>query len=406
MFAIKSQWFIMHVRFFNTYEPVTTFYRDLLPFLAEAGLSVDVLISSAEYRANRTVLSQEIDQPGVRIFYLPTGGILPTGRLQKVWLMLAYMVSAAFTSLSSKSVDMNFFLTQPPLFALWGWVLKVIRRQPYICLLMDVYPDVAIRDGVLAKRSVLTRALSTLARFAWQHANSVIVIGRCMQEYLVRSGIPAERIRVIPNWINEEIVYPVEPACNTLRHRLGLNDVFLIVYSGNMGISHEFGSLLTAAELLRTEKRIQFILIGDGCRRASIQQYQKEKKLDNLIFLPFQPIDKLNESLSLGDLMLVTLRDGLEGLVVPSKAYSALGAARPLVYVGNPSGEIARMIVEEKIGSVVPPQAGYELAQTILRYYRQPDLCKEHGQNAFALSRGRYSRQQALVSYLNVLCEN
>lgn len=396
----------MHIRFFNTYEPVTTFYRDLLPFLAKSGLSLDVLISSAEYRSSRTVLSEEIDHPRVRIIYLPSGGIRPTGRLQKVWLMLVYIVSAAFASLFSRPVDMNFFLTQPPLFALWGWILKVFRRQPYICLLMDVYPEVAIRDGVLKESSAWVRMLTSLSRFALQHASRIIVIGRCMQEYLVNTGISAEKIRVIPNWVNEELVYPVKRDGNTLRHDLGLDNTFLVVYSGNMGVSHEFQSLLTAAELLRVEKRIRFVLIGDGCRRASIEQYQEEKKLDNLVLLPFQPIDKLGESLSLGDLLLVTLRDGFEGLVVPSKAYGALGAARPLVYAGNPSGEIARMIMEEKVGSVVPSEDGFELAQTILRYYRQPDLCREQGQRAFDLSRGRYSRQNALASYLNVFCEN
>jgi glycosyltransferase involved in cell wall biosynthesis len=396
----------MRIRCFNTYEPVTTLYRDLLPCLGEAGFSVEVLISAAEYRSSRPPLSEVINYPNVRITYLPAGGVLPTGRLQKVWLMFAYMVSAGFTSLFSPSVDMNFFLTQPPLFGLWGWMLKIFRGQPYICLLMDIYPDVAVQDGVLKKDSFWVRAFTFLTRITWQHAHKVIVIGRCMQERVISAGISPQKVHFIPNWINEQIVFPVEPNQNRLRHELGLDDAFVIVYSGNMGTAHEFQALLTAAELLLSEKHIHFVLIGDGCRRASLELYKQHKRLDNLTFLPYQPLEKLAESFSLGDLILVTLRDGFEGLVVPSKAYGAQGAGRPLLYVGHHKGEIARMITEEKIGAVISPQDGSKLAQTILCYFRQPELCKAEGQRAFDLCRGPYSRQRAMDSYIVLLRGN
>jgi colanic acid biosynthesis glycosyl transferase WcaI len=392
----------MRIRFFNTYEPVTTFYRDLLPFLAESNIKTDVIISAAEYRSSRSPLRESFQDPNIRVVHLPSMGILPKGRLQKAWLIVAYMFSAAFISLFSPSVDLNFFLTQPPFFALWGWVLKVLRGQRYMCLLMDIYPDVAIQDGLLQPGSLVVRLLSALKSFILKRADAVIVIGRCMRDQLLRAGVSDEKMHLIPNWVNEKMVYPVLPEQNSLRDEYGLKGSFVVLYSGNLGISHEFQTLIDAAECLLPEKAIRFVIIGGGSRRPALEKQVRLKRLENILFLPFQPFKRLAESLSLGDVHLVTLRTGFEGLVVPSKAYSAQAAGRPLIYVGERYGEIARMVSEEEIGFVVAPGDGVALADAISKYFNDKSLYEIHAQNAFILSQGRYSSLAALSSYLKL----
>lgn len=393
----------MRIRFFNTFEPVTTFYRDLLPVLAESGIQVEAYISAAEYRDGRSKLASELNHPNLRVKYLPSFGISSMGRMRKAILMMLYIFAAAFASLVSQPVELNFFLTQPPLFALWGLGLKILRGQRYMCLIMDMYPDVAVQDGLLQRSGWLVHLLSALNRFTWNHAEAVVVIGRCMRERMLCAGIPADKVHFIPNWANEEIIFPISPEQNTLKAQLGLQDSFVILYSGNMGVSHEFQTLLAAAEQLVHEKAIRFVLIGDGSRRREIEELARVKNLDNILFLPFQPLEFLAESLSMGDVHLVTLRTGFEGLVVPSKAYGALAVGRPIIYIGEPEGEIARTVIEEHIGFVIACGDSETLTNVILNYLGNDTIRSAHGEKALDLSQTRYSRKSAMASYFDLL---
>jgi glycosyltransferase involved in cell wall biosynthesis len=127
------------------------------------------------------------------------------------------------------------------------------------------------------------------------------------------------------------------------------------------------------------------------------------QNLTNVTLLPLQPLERLAESLSLGDVHVVTLRDGFEGLIVPSKAYGAQATGRPLIYVGHPSGEIGRMINESGTGTVVSIGDIIKLAQSILRYYQDPSLKKQHGQKALKLHKTRYHHRNALMNYTRLL---
>jgi len=317
--------------------------------------------------------------------------------------MIVYAFSASLTSLLSGSVDINFYLTQPPLFAIWGWILKILRGQKYICLVMDIYPDVAVQDGLLRDGSLLLRLLSNLNLLVWRNADAVIVIGRCMQMRLLQKGVPAEKIHLITNWANEKVIFPVPNEKNRLKSEYGLQGAFIVLYSGNMGVSHEFRALLNAAENLLPYKTIRFVFIGDGRRRVELEKQVESRRLENIVFLPFQPLERLSESLSLGDIHLVTLRDGFEGLIVPSKAYGALVTGRPIIYIGDSEGEIARMVTEEKIGTVVSNNDEIALTKAILSYFHNEMVLKEHGLRALQLSQNRYSRKNSIYAYLDLI---
>lgn len=392
----------MRLRFFNTFEPVSPFYRDLLPFLADHGHEIEVVVSSKEYRPGRTPLAQRLAHPRIHLRHIPAGRGVAHSRRQKVWAMVTYLVGATLLSLFGRRVDANFFLTQPPLFPLWGYLLRRLRDQPYICLVMDVYPDVAVRHGVLSAKSPLARALTAISRFALRHTDLVVVIGRCMKELLSEQGVNPEKIRVIPNWVNESEIHPVPRERNRLRRELGVDGDFVVLYSGNLGVSHFFDDILAAAERLKEVPGLQFVFAGEGARKREIVRAKEQKQLDNVIVLPFQPVERLAESLSMGDVHFLSLREGFTGLVVPSKAYGALGSGRPMIYQGEARGEIARMIVEEEVGAVVPLNDPERLTATILHYYQDSERVHCEGKRAYALNRWKYSRANALNKYLTL----
>lgn len=389
------------VRFFNTYEPVTTFYRDLVPYLAETGLRCEVLLSAAEYRAGRGRLEEALAVPNVRVRRMPAGVARAGGRMSKLFVMAGYMVSSAVVSLFGRRRYLNFFLTQPPLFSMWGYVLKRLRGQRYCCLIMDLYPDLAVRDGMLATESLFTRLLTRMSRFALTNADAVLVIGRCMREHLVDAGLPAERVHLLTNWSDEGAIGPV--ADNPMRRELGLEDRFVVLYSGNLGMSHAFDDVLEVADRLRNIDDLRFVFIGHGARRDAVEREALKRGLPNVMFLPFQPVSKLGQSLSLGDAHLITLRTGFEGLVVPSKAYGCLAAGRAIVYQGDPGGEIARMIEEEGVGVVAPLGDPDALERAVVGLYNDRPLTAAIGARARRLAEDRYSRARSLSRYREVL---
>ncbi len=394
----------MKLRFFSAYElAMATFYSDLLPHLAAAGQQVEVVISQAEYRPGRRLEGIAPPGSGLHIYRTANFGLQPTSTARSALIMALYLAHMALYTLFGPSADRNVFLTTPPLLPLWGYVLSRLRGQPYTCVVMDVYPELFVAYGRLRAGGLLTRLLDRLSSVSLRHADSVIVIGRCMAERLRAKGVPAERMHVIPNWMNEQVVVPVPHAENPFRQAQGLTGQFVVLYSGNMGKYHSFDDLLTVAERLRDRPDIAFILIGDGARRPAIEAQVRERGLANVRLLPYQPVEQLRFSLSAGDLHVVTLEAACTGYAVPSKSYGIMAAGRPLLYLGQRDGEIARVVAEAGIGTVVDLGDAEGLLQAILRYAGDPSLAPAQGERARRLMEGPYSRAAALHRYETVL---
>jgi glycosyltransferase involved in cell wall biosynthesis len=216
-------------------------------------------------------------------------------------------------------------------------------------------------------------------------------------------GVSSERVHVIPNWANENQVFPVSPDMNRMRRELGLENEFVVLYSGNMGVCHYFDDLLQVAESCREVVGLLFLFIGDGIRRKEIKRAKMKNALENIMVLPFQPEERLAESLSVGDVHFMSLRSGFEGLVVPSKAYGAMAVGRPIIYQGSTFGEIGRMVAETKVGSVIPLGDVKGLKNTVLMYYENPSLVAKQGHRALQVSRDVFSRKRALEQYESIL---
>ena len=310
-----------------------------------------------------------------------------------------YLVSASLMSLFGRKVALNVFLTQPPMFGFWGVVLKRLRRQPYVIVLMDVYPDCLIASRKDSRVGSIARFFRWMSRKTWRSADGVVCIGRCMQELVIANGVHPSKVITIPNWADEKRIKPLPHDRNPIRIDRGWLDDFVVLYSGNMGVAHEFTGLLHAAADLSHLDDMRFVFIGNGSRRTEIEQFANEHKLKNLHILPPQPADSLTESQGLGDVHFVCLRKGFTGLMVPSKAYSALAAGRPIIYGGNADGEIALLVREKKLGMVVEPCNDDEVREAILTFYRDRNSCRAAGTRGRRIACDEYSAGRSIKRY-------
>jgi colanic acid biosynthesis glycosyl transferase WcaI len=199
-----------------------------------------------------------------------------------------------------------------------------------------------------------------------------------MAARLAAQRVPRERLAVIPNWADGELIRPLAPQDNPLRAAWGLGTRFVIGYSGNLGWAHAVDPLIELMTLLEDEPGLVFLFIGAGSGYRALRTAIAARRVENVVFRPYQDRAQLPHSLTAPDVHLVTLRPEWEGLVMPSKLYGALAAGRPVVFIGDPEGDTAR-IVRAGPGLVARPDAMPALAAQIRALQRDPACLAQMG---------------------------
>jgi colanic acid biosynthesis glycosyl transferase WcaI len=371
------------VLFINrVYPPVPGATGDLLAVLAEGlaarGWRVTVIASRPV-----GVNVRKETRNGVRLEWV---GGLPFTRASHWRRALGYLSlypAILWRALRLPRHDVAVFLTDPPLqFLLGGWV-HLFKRSRLAHWAQDIYPELAEELNVLRRRGLVARLLRGLAARSLRKFDAVVVIGACMKERMLARGIEPARLAVIPNWADTDAVRPTPREGNRFRAECGVMDQFVVMYSGNFGLAHDFGAILGAAARLQGERDdIVFLLVGDGPRLPELQARVAAEGLRNVRHTPPQPLPRLGETLGAGDLHLVSMQDALCGLVVPSKIYGVLAAGRPAVFLGPAQSEAAQLLARHECGTVLPSATADGLALAIRRWADDPAARAAAGERA------------------------
>jgi glycosyltransferase involved in cell wall biosynthesis len=284
--------------------------------------------------------------------------------------------------------EVTVLLTDPPLQLVLGPFIRLFKRTRLVHWAQDLYPEVAEQLGVIRPHGLLAGVLRRLSSALLRRCARVVAVGQCMKTRLIARGVAAERIAVIPNWANAEEVRPAPAPAEAFRREHGLEGRFVVMYSGNFGLAHTFDAILDAAGVLQSQlPAVRFVMCGDGPRLAAVKEAVATRGLGNVCFLPFQPRAQLAASLSAADVHLVSMRDDLLGLVVPSKVYGVLAAGRPCVFLGPRECEVADLILKHRCGSVLPQATGAALADCLGKWASSPEEIAAAGSRALASAR-------------------
>ncbi len=239
-----------------------------------------------------------------------------------------YMFSSIAGALAVRRPDVVIALTDPPPIGLIGALIAKVRRVPFVLVTKDIFPEVAIEVGVL-HNVALIRLLRSLRRALFSAADRVVSIGRDMDRRLIEIGVRDDRIVTIHDWADGKLVRPLTQA-SPFRAEHGWANRFVVMHSGNVGLSQDLDTVLDAAAILQDEP-VVFVIIGDGASKSRLEQRGIDLRLTNVDFLPYQDKADLSESLGAADVHLVTLKKGLAGYIVPSKVYGILAAGKPFI---------------------------------------------------------------------------
>lgn len=371
--------------------------------LARGGADVTVLASRGGYLGGGKLAAHE-QRSGVRVVRPWSSSLGKATIAHRLADYLSFWTTSIATLAAERKPEVVLALTTPPMIAAGAAAVCVARRIPLVTWVQDVYPEVAAAFGVLSERHPGYRLLAAAAAATHRVARFTVALSPAMAARLRQQGQRAERIRVIENWADGQAIRPVPHALNRLRSEQGWQGRFVVMYSGNLGVGHDVATLLGAARRLASRvPRILFAFVGQGARRA--EAVALAQGLDNVSFLPYQPADRLAESLSAADVHLSSLRSGLEGLLVPSKLYGVLAAGRPLFHVGPPGCELSRVIREHDIGWTGEPGSDAALAAAIAAAAADPGWVAERGTRARALLESRWDRPLAVERWRALLAE-
>jgi colanic acid biosynthesis glycosyl transferase WcaI len=312
-----------------------------------------------------------------------------------------YLSTSLFAAIASQRPDVVLAWTDPPLIGMVAALAARSRRVPFVLGTQDIFPDVAIELGRLRSRAAIA-VLRRASNFQLRSAARVVSLGRDMNRRLIDLGVPESRIRTVSNWSDGRVVRPREPS-SSLRSAWQIDDHFVVMHSGNVGLTQGLETLLDAAEILREHREIAILIVGDGAAKGHLERESAQRGLTNVRFLDFQPKASLSESLGAADAHLVALKRGLEGFIVPSKLYGIMAAGRPVIAATAERSEAALVVAEHDCGIRVEPDDPAALADAILRM-RKADR-EAMGRRARHAFERLYDRPLATSAYEDVLVE-
>lgn len=290
--------------------------------------------------------------------------------------------------------------TSPQFFnGLAGFFVRALRRIPWVFEVRDLWPESIIAVGA-ARNRALIRSLEWLERFAYRKADHIVPVTDAFRRHMIERGVESGKITVIKNGADLQRFDPAR--VGDLREELGLGDRFVAAYFGTHGMAHGLDTILDAAERLRDEPSIVFLMVGDGAERERLARLRAERGLDNVLMLPQQAKERMPQLWQTADVSLVLLRDTpLFRTVIPSKIFESLAMKTPVVL--GVEGESRKLIEDSGGGVFVSPGHAEDLAAKVLALSRSRERLREMGERGAVFVRAHFDRSRLARDYVELL---
>ena len=274
---------------------------------------------------------------------------------RRLFSWLRFLLWSTPRALFGPKPTMIFAVTNPPMLPQLAWLVSRLRGVPYALLIWDLYPDHVVTQGWMSASNPVVSLWRALNRWAFDGAEAVITLGPSMARSVARQMSSDEHLHVVPNWADVSELVPLSYQDNAFAQRHTRADHITVLYSGNMGASHGLEGILDAIEALPETLPVEVMLIGDGLGRPAIEARLRERSIERLKLLDYQPWDVIPRSLASGDVAVVAQAADSAHLSVPSKTYSALAVGSAILAITPRESDLGRLVLEEGVGWVCEP---------------------------------------------------
>ncbi|HSL42291.1 MAG TPA: glycosyltransferase family 4 protein [Anaerolineales bacterium] len=365
--------------------PSAPLFSSLCRELVRSGHEVTVITTVPHYPTGRVAaafqgrLIWRSIEDGVNVIRISVPSVDRSKLSLRLLQYVSYQLGAAWVVMTGPRYDVV-LAGSTSLTVLLPFVASVVvRRIPAIYSVQDLYPNVGITLGIFRNKLVID-IVAALEKFIFKNSKIVQIISESFRQSLQDLGVPDSKVKLVYNWVDTEFIRPM-PRLNEFSKEYGLDERFVILYSGNMGPSQGLENILRAAERLKNEKDIIFVLIGDGLNKEFLVNEAKKRSLSNLLFLPFQPRERFPYALASADISLVPLRRGIDQGSLPSKLFTVLASGRPVIVCVEEESEIWRLVKLADAGRQVPTDDPAALSNAILALRNDIKLREQLGCN-------------------------
>lgn len=387
------------------YAPTGQLIDELTQNLSHQDIQISVLSGQPGYAMSSQRKAPLREQRNrVRVKRSRTAQLWPQKIRGKAINGLLFFIRAGLHLLCSfRQYDVILLTTAPPFLPVLGYLASLFLRKSYICLIYDLYPDIAVELNVVNHNHVLARVWRFVNYYVWKNSSGIIVLSGAMKQRVIQQ-CPRVRgkVSVIHSWADPKEIAPIPKTKNWFSWKYQLVDVFTVIYSGNMGRCHDMDTLLDAISRLRDEP-IRFVFIGGGAKRPEMIHKLDSLNLTNCLFLPYQDKDVLPYSLTSGNLSLVSISPCMQDLVAPSKVYSALSSGRPIAAVCPKNSYLNDLIADANCGTTFENGDGKGLADFILYLQKDHKTAEAMGKNAYHYLEEHFTPQIISKEYFRVV---
>ncbi len=306
-----------------------------------------------------------------------------------------------------KDADIIMTHSMPPLLGPIGALLGKKKKIPVLYWEQDIVSESLISTGILGnpgvKQKLLYKAAQRLEIISEKKSTQIVTISEKFKNMHIARGIDADKISVVYNWIDTEQVYSVPRENNPLFDSLDIpRDKFIVSYCGNLGVPQNVEIMIDAAEKLKENKDILFVIIGGGSREEKIRKYAAEKNLPNLSIHPLQPLEQSHYVYSVGDVGLVIGRSGTSNNGFPSKTWSIMSAGQAMISCFDTDSELSAFVREGKCGIAVEPDSPDALANAVTELYSNRSNTENMGKEARKYVIKNFGRKAATGNIIHI----
>jgi glycosyltransferase involved in cell wall biosynthesis len=385
--------------FYPEQQSTSQLFTNLFEHLSGENFEVSVICGYPSRPAGEAKIASSEVKGGIRIRRVGVNVDFKKNLFLRACHYLFYLLGVLRALPSFKHYDHVVVATNPPFLpAAIGFFRRFFNFR-YMPFLLDLYPEGLIELGKWNETGLASSMWSAMNRHAYRNAEKIIVLGRDMQTLVKdRYGLTDDKFEYFPHWSSFEATQPAKAEQTALWKENKLAESFVIQYSGNMGLWHDIETLVRAAKRLEKIPGIVFLFIGDGMRKKGALKLAEELGVKNIVWLPFQPLETLGDSLACCHLALISQRKGLEGVAVPCKLYGILASGRGVLGLVPKDSEVGLAVTESGCGMVFDPDDDEGLVQAIENLAGQRNQVEKMGRLAFDEHEKKYTIKSAIIT--------
>ena len=373
---------------------------DVATEMARRGYRVVVLAANRGYNdpSMKYPPSEVLD--GVEVRRIPLSSFGKRSIPMRLLASVSFLIQCVLRGVFTRRLACVMVSTSPPMCSAAALIIAAIRGARVKYWVMDLNPDQMIAMGWIKASSPIVKLFDWFNRMVLHRASDIITLDRFMEKRVLRKLDVSEKLHVMPPWPHDDHLEPVRHEDNPFRKEHNLQDKFVIMYSGNHGLTTPVTTVLQAALRLRDNERLLFMFIGGGPGKKEVEQVIAQHEPRNIVSLPYQPLSQLRYSLSAADVHVVTMVEEVVGIVHPCKIYGAMAVARPILVVGPDPSRAADLLREDQIGWRVA-HADVESAVRTVRLIAgaDPDELAAMGQRAQRIVQHRLSKRKLCAAF-------